>query len=339
MNESKKYYGAIDGLRSYSAIGIILMHVLDNGEYNLNGFVFEKLIPSFTKLVFLFMIISSFSMCCGYYEKVINNRITVEEFYSKRYKKILPFFAVLCLIDIVVSPSYEALYETFANLTLCFGLLPNAGIGVIGVGWFLGLVFVFYLLFPFFCYLICDKRRAWFSFIVALIFNVLCSQYFFNENHVITGFSNRTNIIYCAVFFLAGGLIYLYKEKLSGLSEKFRWVVLVILAVLIVAYYVIGSNVIIMLAMFSLMLIYAVQNDRSGLLKNSVTGFLSNISMEIYLSHMVIYRMLEKIGMVHYFDSQILSYVLAAIGTVVGAVVFSVIIKKIIGFIERIKNE
>jgi hypothetical protein len=29
-----------------------LMHVLSNGEYNLNGFVFKSLIPSFTNLVF-----------------------------------------------------------------------------------------------------------------------------------------------------------------------------------------------------------------------------------------------------------------------------------------------
>ena len=33
-----------------------------------------------------------------------------------------------------------------------FGFLPNAGaLSVIGVGWFIGLVFVFYLCFPFFC--------------------------------------------------------------------------------------------------------------------------------------------------------------------------------------------
>jgi peptidoglycan/LPS O-acetylase OafA/YrhL len=61
----QKHYEAIDGLRAFSAIGIVLMHVLANGNYNLDGFVFKKLIPSFTNLVFLFMIISGFAMCCG----------------------------------------------------------------------------------------------------------------------------------------------------------------------------------------------------------------------------------------------------------------------------------
>lgn len=55
----RKRYDAIDGLRAFSAIGIVLMHVLVNGKYNIGGFIFDKLIPSFTKLGFLFMIIRS----------------------------------------------------------------------------------------------------------------------------------------------------------------------------------------------------------------------------------------------------------------------------------------
>ena len=201
----KKNYEAIDGLRAYSAIGIVLMHVLSNGKYKLSGFMFESLIPSFTNLVFLFMIISGFGMCCGYYTKVINNEISWRVFYGKRYARIWPYFAVLCILDLIVSPSMESLYEVFANLTLCFGLLPNANISVIGVGWFLGVVFVFYLIFPFFCYLISDKCRAWFSFFVALVFNVLCNVYFN---------ANRGNFLYCAVFFMAGGLIFIYRQTL-----------------------------------------------------------------------------------------------------------------------------
>lgn len=43
---------SLDYLRAFSAIGILLMHVLANGDYALSGFVFERLIPSFTDLVF-----------------------------------------------------------------------------------------------------------------------------------------------------------------------------------------------------------------------------------------------------------------------------------------------
>lgn len=167
-------YDAINGLRAYSSIGIVLMHVLANVDYSLGGFVFEDLILSFTNLVFLFMVVSGFSLCCGYFHKILNNQISVNDFYSKRYAKIWPFFALLCALDLVLSPSKNALYEVFANLTLCFGLLPNADISVLGVGWLVGLVFVFYLVFPFFCYLLSDKKRAWLSFAATLVFHYLC---------------------------------------------------------------------------------------------------------------------------------------------------------------------
>ena len=71
----KKYYGSIDGLRTIACIGIVMMHAASNSNYSLNGFLYESVIPSFTNFVFLFMAVSAFSMCCGYYEKVLNNEI------------------------------------------------------------------------------------------------------------------------------------------------------------------------------------------------------------------------------------------------------------------------
>lgn len=329
----QKHYGAIDGLRAFSAIGIVLMHVLSNGNYGLGGFVFEKLIPSFTNLVFLFMVISGFAMCCGYYDKIVNNKITVGKFYSKRYAKIWPFFAILCLLDFVISPSVNSFYEVFANLTLCFGLLPNANITVIGVGWFLGLVFVFYLIFPFFCYLISDKRRAWFSFAVAFVFNLISANYF-NVG--------RTNIVYSAVFFFAGGLIYIYRDILEKIAEKYHLLVALVCVLLIVEYYVLGSSVPFMLVMFSLFLIYTLGIISGGGLQNCVTKFLSNISMEIYLCHMVMFRVIEKAHCTHLFKSDGFSYVVTAVGTIAGAIVFSLVVKKglklVDSFIDKFRS-
>lgn len=87
----KERYDNIDGLRAYASLGIVMMHVLANGFYDLDGFLFDKLIPSFADLVFLFMMVSSFSMCCGYYERVSLGKITPISFYRKRYSKIWPF--------------------------------------------------------------------------------------------------------------------------------------------------------------------------------------------------------------------------------------------------------
>jgi len=142
---AKERYGAIDGLRSVAAFGIIMMHMAANNNYAITGYVYETVIPSFTNFVFLFMTVSAFGMCCGYYGKFMNREISVSDFYRKRFRKVLPFFAVLVLLDILLSPSVNSIYEGFANLTLLFGLLPGCGgIEVIGVGWFLGLVYLYF---------------------------------------------------------------------------------------------------------------------------------------------------------------------------------------------------
>jgi len=56
----RKHYGAVDGLRTIACIGIVMMHMATNNEYQIQGFVYQRLIPAFTNFVFLFMTISAF---------------------------------------------------------------------------------------------------------------------------------------------------------------------------------------------------------------------------------------------------------------------------------------
>lgn len=264
----KERYEGVDGLKAYAIIGIALMHILTNGEYGIGGFVFEQLIPSFTNLVFLFMMVSGFGMCCGYYQKFKDQKISVGEFYAKRYSKIWPYFTLLCALDIVMSPSKSALYEVFANLTLCQGLLPNMNISVIGVSWTLAVIFVFYLLFPFFCFLLENKKRAWLALACAVIYNFVCSTYFFDESHiadrVLVNFSARTNILYCAVYFIAGGLIFLYRKELSELASKYKVIAGVFLLIATVVYFAIGSSTLTMLFFCVAALVYTIGCNRGG---------------------------------------------------------------------------
>ena len=138
------------------------------------GWVSDVLIPWFSWLVFLFFMISGFALCCGYYDRMKNGKVSLNEFYGKRYKRILPFFGLLCVFDLLADFSKEHLAQAFMNVTLVFNLLPDSEMKVIGVGWFLGLIFLFYMLFPFFVLLLDKKRRArmvvWLSFIVNLLF-------------------------------------------------------------------------------------------------------------------------------------------------------------------------
>lgn len=93
-------------------------------------------------------------MCCGYYEKIKNSRISANDYYTKRDKRIWPYFALLYLVGLAFDRTIGGVWQTFADLTLCFNLLPNPDIKIIGVGWFIGLIFLFYIMFPFFVYLI-----------------------------------------------------------------------------------------------------------------------------------------------------------------------------------------
>ena len=251
----KERYEGIDGLKAYAIIGIALMHVLANGEYEPGGFVFEQLIPAFTNLVFLFMMVSGFGMCCGYYQKIIDRKISMEEFYSKRYIKIWPYFALLCALDFVISPSKNSLYEVFANLTLCQGLLPNTNISVIGVSWTLAVIFVFYMLFPFFCFLFGNKKRAWIVAVAALIFNFVSSNYF-NVG--------RKNIVYDAIYFIIGGLIFLYRKELAEFVQKYKVVAGAILLAAIVTYFTLGSLTLTMLFFCVAALVYTLGCNGGG---------------------------------------------------------------------------
>lgn len=314
----KKNYSAIDGLRMTAAFGIIMMHMRANNNYEISGYVYDTIIPSFTDFVFLFMTVSAFGMCCGYYGKVLGNQISFCKFYRKRFKKILPFFATLVLLDIIVSPSVASLYEGFADLTLLFGFLPNAGnISVIGVGWFLGLVFVFYSIFPFFCVLLENKRRAWMTFAVSLLYNYVCASYFG---------VGRTNILYSACFFVAGGLIYLYQNELARLNQ---WIALGIAGVAVLLYYNVGGNTAMCLLVSSTLLISAIAN-RGGT-GNRGIRFFSSVSMEIYLSHMMVFRIVEKCGINRIFGDGWLQYIATVVVVITGASIFAAAMQKIIG--------
>lgn len=336
-------YEGIDGLKAYAIIGIALMHVLANGEYGIGGFVFERLIPSFTNLVFLFMMVSGFGMCCGYYQKIIDQKISIEDFYKKRYIKIWPYFALLCALDFIMSPSKESMFDVFANLTLCQGLLPNAKISVIGVSWTLAVIFVFYMLFPFFCFLIGNKKRAWGVAVAALVFNWLCGVYFFDGNHIVdslsVGFTPRLNIVYDAIYFIAGGLIFLYRKELAEFASKYKVFAGAILLIATVAYFAVGGNTLTMLFFCVAALVYTLGCKRGGVLVNPVAKFLGGICFEIYLCHMIIYRVLEKLHLVQLFGNGLLAYVFTAAAVICGSVVFSVCAKWFLNKIETFLKE
>lgn len=338
----RERYDNINALRGISAIGIAMMHYLANLKQTPDmGWIGSELISRFGMLIFLFFIISAFSLCCGYYERIKTGAITPNDFYAKRYKRIFPFFALLCLLDVSLNFSKESLAEAFMNCTLVFNLLPNPDIKVIGVGWFLGTVFVFYMLFPFFVFLLDNKRRAWMVLGISLIINFLCQEYFFKSPFIDSNsYSPKWNILYIAPFLFVGGIIFLYKDQL-GICARRKYMLTIAIGVTILYFLLPLSksshwnliNLIPLLVVFTLWLIYAI-GPRHWWMQNRVMNFLSNISMEIYLCHMVMFRAVEKIHLERFIKDNILLYIVTCIIGIGLTILFSYYVKKWLGKIS-----
>lgn len=332
MNQSNiisERYESINGLRVFAAIGILILHVYSNITIKpTDNFFTETIKVLFPGFTILFMTLSGFSMFCGYYTKFKENKISLNDFYIKRYKKTIPFFALLTLIDISITRSYESVFEGIANITLAFGLLPNAGdIQVIGVGWFLGVLFLFYMLFPFFVFLLWTKKRAWIVMFISVAFSVMCSYYFEID---------RRNMIWSAPFFVLGGLIYLYINNIKNFIRRFpnKYLFFCIFLIFMYLYvYVIKKveigNFEVKMVIFCLWLFYAISID-SKFMHNKFIDYICSFRLEIYLSHMMIFRAIEMIHLEYYIKQCDILFITTLILTIIGTILFAHLTKRII---------
>ncbi|MBM6868105.1 acyltransferase family protein [Collinsella tanakaei] len=325
----KNFYRDIDGYRCIAALSIIAMHVYVKGEYTDIEPSISLAISKLGIFVTLFFIISGFGMCCGYFEKIKNSEISVETFYSRRIKKILPFFSLLVIIDIIVERfASSSLWEGIANLSLVFNLLPDLNIQVIGVGWALGVIFLFYLLFPYFVFLLSSKPRAWIAFALSIILSLSCIFYF----HKADGQIDDRRFIYQAMFFVAGGLLFLYRNQIEGISGR-NSILLKILCIGVLPLIVISvpswlSNIKQLVIWIPWMMLAIHREHR--LFTNKFTSFISRISLEMYLSHLFIFQIVNLIGIPHLFGFGITSYIFTYVLVLVGTAVFSLVAQKII---------
>ena len=338
----KEKYENLDGIRTFAALGILCMHVLILGQFpeNTGGTVY-KLISGMGVLVRLFFMLSGFGMCCGYYDKMKSGTVDLNTFFSRRYLKIWPFFAVLVCIDILSETvmgsglSRGVLYEAFANLTLLFGFLPGKDFQVMGIGWTLGVIFGFYCLFPFFVFALWTKRRAWFSFLTTIALNYLCKTYFaagdMAAGHI---------CLQWMCYFVAGGLIYLYKDSIIKRNQHYPQLGLVlIIAGALFTFVVPPADGIIFQTLksitgFAMILIGALSNNNK-ILANAFTSQISDISLEIYLSHVFILRIIQITGILKGIHNRTIAYICMVGLTFLGSVMFEKVLRFISTIIQR----
>lgn len=333
--KTKLRFGGIDGLRTIACFGIIAMHIRENTNYQISSYFYDNIITSWTQFVYFFFTISGFALSVGYYEKFKNNKVDLNKFYSSRYKKTLPFFSLMILIELVYSRSLQSLIEGLMEFTLTFGLLPNNKFDVIGVGWFLGVIFVFYFMYPFFVFMLDNKKRAWIALVLSLMINYLCQIYFFTDKFVISEFTPRHTFIFCTPFLISGGLIYLYLDDVIKWIKQYHYLLLFLSIIVTILYYIIPDKVfgldifVVKILIVSVAWLLYALNDKSKVLDNSLMSYFSKISMEMYLAHMVMFRFVEKTVGLYLFGNNIISYFLTFVLTVVLLLIFIEIYKRV----------
>jgi len=322
MNSSgqnkRNTYSGFNYLRVFACLSIVLMHVQSNLELSLpHNILFDNIIPFSANFVLLFMMVSSFCMCCGYYYQFKDGNINITAFYRKRFLRLFPFFAALVILDILfafVSKDLNTItascFEGFADMTLLFNLIPNNGIEVIGVGWFIGVIAVFNIFFPFFTYLIHSKSSTVLSVLISVALYFAGLLYFMPVKG--SPFENDT-FLKVAPYFMSGGAIYVSKERIVYLfRSNCRRIILGVVVVLsTILFYIFPeyrfplSNML----LYSTWIILAIILNHS----NKVISFLSSISMELYLCHMLSFRIVEKAHVDRIVDNGVLCYLIISL--------------------------
>ena len=90
------------------------------------------------------------------------------------------------------------------------------------------------------------------------------------------------------------------------------------------------------LIVFSTWLIYAI-GSKNIVLNNRVAKYLSGISMEIYLCHMMFFRVASMLHLDKFIHNNDMLYVATCIATLIGAIFFSHVIKYYV--FKRIENK
>lgn len=143
---------------------------------------------------------------------------------------------------------------------------------------------------------------------------------------------------------MAGGMIYLYRDKLKseGVKQSLVLVLCILLTVIFFAFPQLRSSrfhlLVSEMVLFGSWLIYAL-GSKDFILNNRIVRFLSGISMEIYLCHMVVFRIVEKAHIERFITDCDTLYILTCILVIIGAVAISWGFKRVESFLlSKIKK-
>ena len=196
---------------------------------------------------------------------------------------------------------------------------------------------MFYISYPFFVFLIDNKKRAWIVLILSIAMSWTAASYFSSSDFVLKPI-DRIYMIFSAPFFILGGIIFHYRQRISNVSKKhgewygYVWLIVVITIILLrvgMSLTIPESIVLPELFIMSILLLYAISSNDT-ILNNPLTRYLSGISLEIYLCHMMLYRVVEMLHLERFVPNGNILYPLTCVLVMGGAIIFSHITKFVV---------
>jgi len=300
-----KYRKDIDGLRAIAVLSVLLFHL----GYLPNGYLG----------VDIFFAISGYLITKIVYDKAIENRFSIVNFYLKRTRRIIPLIFFTSLVALIIG-IIVMLPEDLKNLSetiIATNFFANNMCMLVTSGdywdianeykpmmhtWSLGVEEQFYIVFPV-LFMICNGKRSRFILPILIALTILSLLFFFFA----TSDTSKFYLIQYRFFELSlGGLgAILFKDKI--INTKYAFLLTLSILALLVLNIPINADLKLLLILLATICLLVVGGDRNKislfLLQNKVMLHIGKISFSLYMWHQIVlaftrYFILEKIGII-----------------------------------------
>lgn len=279
-------------MRGIAATGIVAFHVAILGQYTGNNAIFDRTIGRGDCFVRMFFLLSGFSLMNAYHKKLLNRSFDIIEYLSARALRVFPLFLITmlahCVLNIIQGSTIR-IAEIVGTGSMLFALMPSHQDPLVWAGWSMGIQMVFYLVFPVFLAICETRKRTWMVFFFSCFL-----LWAYLDFYSINVDAQHINIIRQFVYFPAGALLFHYKSSLNESNKKDRIITVVICLLVELICFGLFTHIqddITMIFAFSAWTIMQLINADRITSCNLFCG-LGKISYEIYLIHMLIYRVI-----------------------------------------------
>lgn len=155
---------------------------------------------------------------------------------------------------------------------------------------------------------------------------------------MIESFAARHNFLYCAPWILGGAVVYNHRNDIKIFVQQNKWIWFAFCIAITIGWFFLPNSNIGFLMVKNLLLfmpwfMYIISVDNK-ILNNKVMKYLSEISLELYLAQMVVFRVVEKVHCLYLIGHGWSSFLLVWFAVVVGLIVFIEVWKRLWTFAQ-----